>query len=110
MKYVLTYASLNLFYGSTSKVASKCFESVAEIEDEGVLSFPALLLFAAICLPPSPHEAFRSLKVILSPKKSTASAGWGHFGTNPKILGSLEGPEGYLCPGIHILDIISIYG
>ena len=65
MKYVLTYASLNLFYGSTSKVASKCFESVAEIEDEGVLSFPALLLFAAICLPPSPHEAFRSLKVIL---------------------------------------------
>ena len=35
---------------------------------------------------------------------------WGHFGTNPKILESLEGPEGYLCPGIHILGIISICG
>ena len=35
---------------------------------------------------------------------------WGHCGTNPKILESLEGPEGYLCPGIHILGIISIYG
>ena len=43
-------------------------------------------------------------------QKSTASPGWGHFGTNPKILESLEGPEGYLCPGIHILGIISICG
>ena len=46
-----TYAKLNLFYGSTSKVASKCFEFEAEIEKEGVLSFPAPLLFAAICMP-----------------------------------------------------------
>ena len=35
---------------------------------------------------------------------------WGRCGTNPKILESLEGPEGYLCPGIHILGIISICG
>ena len=34
----------------------------------------------------------------------------GRCGTNPKILESLEGPEGYLCPGIHILGIVSIYG
>ena len=79
MKYVFTYASLNLFYGSTSKVASKCFESVAKIEDKGVLSFPALLLFAAICLPPSPHEAFRSLKVILSPTKKHSFSRLGTF-------------------------------
>ena len=34
---------------------TKCFVFEAEIEDEGVLSFPAPLLFAAICMP---HEAF----------------------------------------------------
>ena len=33
---------------------TKCFVFEAEIEDEGVLSFPAPLLFAAICMP---HEA-----------------------------------------------------
>ena len=53
---------------------------------------------------------FNYLKSLLALQKSTASAGWGHFGTNPKILESLEGPEGYLCPAINILGIISIYG
>ena len=32
--------------------------------------------------------------------------GRGYFGTYPKILEPLEGPEGNLCPGIHILGII----
>ena len=36
---------------------------------------------------------------------SINSPGWGLFGTNPKILESLEGPEGYLCPGIHDLGL-----
>ena len=53
---------------------------------------------------------FNYLKSFLALQKCTASPGWGHFETNPKILESLEGPEGYLCPGIHILGIISVYG
>ena len=50
-------------------MASKCFEFEAEIEDEGVLSFPAFLLFAAICLPPSPHEAFKIIESYFKPYK-----------------------------------------
>ena len=34
----------------------------------------------------------------------------GHFETNPKILKPLEGLEGYLCPGVHILGIVCIFG
>ena len=50
-------------------MASKCFKFEAEIENEGVLSFPALLLFAAICLPPSPHEAFKIIESFFKPYK-----------------------------------------
>ena len=52
---------------------------------------------------------FNYIKIFLALQKSIACRGWGPFGTNPKILESLEGPEGYLCPGIHILGIISVY-
>ena len=51
---------------------------------------------------------FNYIKIFLALQKSIACPGWGHFGTNLKILESLEGPEGYLCPGIHILGIISV--
>ena len=53
---------------------------------------------------------FNYLKSFLALQKSTAMPGWAHFETNPKILESLEGPEGYLCPGIHISGIVSVYG
>ena len=48
-------------------------------------------------------KAFWVIESYLSPPKSTNSPyGWGHFETNPKILESLEGLEGYLCSGIPI--------
>ena len=47
-------------------MATKCFVFEAEIEDEGVLSFPAPLLFAAICMP---HEAFSVIESYLKPCK-----------------------------------------
>ena len=53
---------------------------------------------------------FNYLKNFWAHQKGPDFPGRGHFGTYPKILESLEGPEGYLCPGIHILGIISICG
>ena len=66
---------------------------------------------------PQPGEAvlfvglkitFNYLKSFLALQKCTASPGWGHFETNPNILESLEGPEGYLCPGIHNFGVVCI--
>ena len=51
---------------------------------------------------------FNYMKIFLALQKSIACPGWGHFGTNIKILESLEGPEGYLCLGIPNLGVVCI--
>ena len=72
------------------------FQNVPCLENQGLFGGPEI--------------TFKYLKSFRAHQKGPDFPGRGHFGTYPKILESLEGPEGHLCPGIHILGIICFYG